>query len=107
MSKKRTKGGTINFWCRPEKNPGAFTDGVNYNWGVYNINGRMVNVQSEGRALLATYNTGLGEDTLIFTQDLDIDTSKAHMITVTFSAKELNIYFDGQLQQALDIEPFD
>ena len=85
--------GTVTFWVDPTKNPGAFTQGKGYIWGVFEVNGEDV---SEGNTLSATLNKDTDREIMIFSTQIISDPSSAHMIAVTWSDEEMNLYFDAE-----------
>ena len=95
--------GTVNFWLDLRRNPGAFTDGVDYRWTDFVVNGQRCLVASEGRTLTATLNPGTDRAVEVFSSELDLDPSEPHMITVTWSSSDLALYADGETEYRLDL----
>lgn len=91
----QTQPGTVTFWVDPAKNPGAFSEGTNYKWGVFKVNEEECTVVSEGNTLLATLNQGTESEIMIFSTEVDADPNSHHMIAVTWSDEEMNLYFDA------------
>lgn len=103
---QKTQPGTVTFWVDPAKNPGAFTEGVSYTWGVFIVNGEECAVVSEGKTLCATLNRSTERETLIFSTEIDADPQSRHMIAVTWSDEEMNLYFDGQRKSTVKMTDF-
>jgi len=97
--KHKTIPGTVTFWVDLDKNPGAFTEGINYKWGVFEVNAQDCTIYSEGRTLLATLDYGTPNAFTVFTAEIDADPNRRHMIAVTWTNEAMNLYFDGQLTQ--------
>ena len=96
--------GTVNFWVDMNRNPGAFTDGVNYRWSDFVVDGEHCVVASEGRTLTATMNPGTDRSVKVFSAPLELDPDEAHMVTVTWSAEHISLYVDGDVEYALHLD---
>ncbi|HBH12610.1 MAG TPA: hypothetical protein DDX29_05815 [Clostridiales bacterium] len=104
LLERKVRPGTITFWFDPQKNMGAFTDGINVNWGTFNCNGEVCTIVSEGRTLVAYLNKDSANESMIFSQELDVDPSKSHMVAITWSNTEMTLYFDGQQECKIDLK---
>jgi len=100
---RKVRPGTITFWFDPQINKNAFTDGINVNWGTFNCNGEVCIVISEGRVLTAYLNKDLSSESMIFSQELNINESNPHMVAITWSNTEMVLYFDGQQEGQFEI----
>ncbi|MFC2005163.1 hypothetical protein ACFLUY_02950 [Chloroflexota bacterium] len=101
-----TQPGTVIFWVKPSENPGAFTQGKNYTWGVFQINGEECTILSEGNTLLAVLNKGSDREFMIFSHEVTSGPNIPHMISVTWSDEEMNLYFDGESLVTLKMSDF-
>ncbi len=104
LLERKVRPGTITFWFDPQKNKGSFTDGINVNWGTFNCNGEVCTVVSEGRTLVAYLNKDSSNESMIFSQEMDVNPAKSHMVAITWSNTEMNLYFDGQQECKVDIK---
>jgi len=98
------KPGTVNFWVDPQKNPGAFTDGVNIRWIDFKLHGENCIVTSEGKIICAIMNPDTPREIKIFSQPMDLDLKNRHMITVTWSEEALTLYVDGQEECQIQLD---
>lgn len=98
------KPGTVNFWVDPQKNPGAFTDGVNYRWVEFQLHGEHCIVISEGKIIRATMNPDTPREVEIFSRPMDLDQKNRHMLTVTWSEDVLTLYVDGQEEYQVQMD---
>jgi len=89
--------GTVSFFFDPQKNPYAFIDGANYNWGTFVIDGDKLDIVSEGQELLVRLNPNTANELMVFQNGVEIDPTNRHMIAVTWDEKGINLYFDGIL----------
>ena len=99
----QTQPGTVVFWVDPAMNPGAFTDGVNYTWGVFTLKSEECTVLSEGRVLSAYMNRGTQREVMVFGEAVMADADAQHMIALTWDSDELNLYFDDEPLQKVKI----
>lgn len=98
--------GTVNFWVDPKKNPNAFTEGTKYRWINFELKGERVDIVSEGKMLKATMNQDTDKELMIFSHLVDLDLSKKHMISLTWSPDYLTLYFDGNQEYQLPVEDY-
>lgn len=103
----QTQPGTVAFWVDPAMNPGAFTDGADYTWGVFTLKNEECTVLSEGRFLSAYMNRGTQREAMVFGETVEADPSAKHMIAITWNSEELNLYFDGESLQKVKIADLD
>lgn len=103
---RQTQPGTVSFWFDPKKNPNTFTEGVKYCWGIFEINSEECTIISDGKMLSAILNKGTVNEETIFHTVFDPNPNSNHMIAVTWDDKELNLYFDGELLQNVNMDLF-
>ena len=101
-----TQPGTVSFWVDPAKNPGAFTAGKNYVWGIFEVNGEKCTIGSEGDTLLAELNKGTDREIMVFSTKVTTNPTVAHMIAVTWSNEEMNLYFDADCLSTVKMSDF-
>ncbi len=101
---KKIRPGTITFWFDPLKNKGAFTNGVNVNWGEFDCNGEICTIFSEGKILIAYLNKNTADETMVFSRELEVDISKSHMVAITWNDIEMTLYFDGEEESKYKIK---
>jgi len=102
----KAKPGTINFWVDPVKNPKIFQEGINYKFGPFDLCGDRCFVVFEGKILSLIKNQSTKREIRLFSKELETDPTMRHMITITWSNKELNLYFDGERITHLNTSDF-
>lgn len=95
--------GTINFWVDPKRNPGAFTEGVNYNWIEFQLGTDMCKIVSKGASLIALLNPNTENEMEIFNVIPEFDNKDSHMITLTWTTDEMTLYFDAKVLHVLKV----
>ena len=106
MSTMIIQPGTVTFWIDPEKNPKAFSEGINYHWVTFGLGTEQCTIASEGTNLVATMNAGTDRELIIFSVIPPVDQNVKHMVAVTFDSTTLCLYFDAELLHSLNITDF-
>jgi hypothetical protein len=95
------KEGSITFLFSMDKNPKAFTDGVNVFWGEFMLNGEVSVITSESKNLSVTMNPKTDRELLVFSAELEnIRLDKNH-VGITWSPEKVCLYFNGIQVQSI------
>lgn len=92
--------GSVNFWFDKSKNPMAFKEGANVFWTECKINNEHAIITTESNTILVTLNPKTDRELCVFkTTVIPDDNKPKHMVTVTWSAEKVCLYFDGKIIQ--------
>ena len=95
--------GSINFWFDIKKNPKAFTEGMNINWGEVLINGENAVILSESKTLTVIMNPNTTNEITVFQTSLELPNQEKHMITITWSPNNICLYLNGEQVQNFNL----
>jgi hypothetical protein len=98
-----TDTGTINFWFSKDKNPNALKKGITIDWSDFLIDSERILISSEYRTFTVIMNPKTEREITLFTEELNKPDKSKHMVTFTWSPKEINLYLDDDIKQSLDV----
>ena len=89
--------GTVEIFFDLIKNPLAFTEGANYQWGEFKVGNEICSITSEGKTLIGTMNPKTKREFMIFSTNIETTPNVKQGVAITWDSKELKLYFNGQL----------